>query len=322
MGLYTAYFGNFVYMKTKSVSNKFLIVIVGPTGIGKTDLAIALAQSLQTEIISADSRQLYQGMCIGTAQPSEHQLSIVQHHFINYLSLETPYSAGLFGQEALRLIEDLLHTYQTLILVGGSGLYIKAVCDGLDTMPAIPLDLRDNLNNRLKAEGIDLLAKELSIVDPVYYQQVDLHNPQRIIRALEISITTGKPYSDFRRDNHYAITRPFQTIIIGLDMERKMLYERINQRVDTMMKDGLYQEAMALYPYRSYNSLQTVGYQEIFQHMEAKHTLEEAIELMKRNSRRYAKRQLTWFRKQAGISWFHPTELTAIMQHIKASLKP
>lgn len=307
-------------MKTKAVSNKRLIVIVGPTGIGKTDLAITLAQRLQTEIISADARQVYKGMRIGTAQPSIEQLQLVKHHFINGLPIATLYSAGQFETDALRLMEKLFQHYKTLVMVGGSGLYIKAVCEGLDPMPAIPLQVRERFNQRLQKEGLHVLANELSTLDPTYYQQVDIHNPQRIIRALEIIHATGRPYSEWRVHNTYTTPRRFQTITIGLDMERKALYERVNQRVDAMMQAGLYQEALELYPYRDYNSLQTVGYQEIFQHLEGHHSLQEAIALIKRNSRRYAKRQLTWFRKQKDITWFHPTEVAAIMRHITAML--
>ncbi len=307
-------------MEVNPQSNKCLIVVVGPTGIGKTDLAITLAKRLKTEIISADARQVYQGMCIGTAQPSKEQLQIVKHNFVNCLPIETLYSAGQFATETLRLMETLFQHYPTLVMVGGSGLYIKAVCEGLDTMPTIPLQVRAHFNQRFKKEGVQALAYELSTLDPIYYQQVDVHNPQRIIRALEVIKTTGKPYSTWRVSNSHATPRPFQTIYIGLDMERKALYERINQRVDAMMEQGLYQEAIDLYPYRDYNSLQTVGYQEIFQHLAGQHSLQEAIALIKRDSRRYAKRQLTWFRKQKDITWFYPTEVEAIMQHIVASM--
>ncbi len=307
-------------METKPVSNKCLIAVVGPTGIGKTDLAITLAQRLQTDIISADARQVYKGMCIGTAQPNEEQLKLVKHHFINCLPIETTYSAGQYANDVQNCIRERFKDHQTLLLVGGSGLYIKAVCEGLDPMPPVSLAVREYFNQRLQKEGIHALAQELERLDPAYYQKVDVNNPKRIIRALEIMTATGKPYSECRVHNKYAVNRAFKTITIGLDMERKVLYKRINQRVDSMMQDGLYQEAIALYPYRMYNSLQTVGYQEIFQHLAGLHTLPESIELIKRNSRRYAKRQLTWFRAQCDITWFHPTEVEAIMKHIITTL--
>jgi tRNA dimethylallyltransferase len=307
-------------MEIKPLANKYLIVVVGPTAVGKTDLCIQLAQRLQTEIISADSRQLYQGMHIGTAQPTKEQLGLVKHHFIDCLPIETIYSAGKFEQEALELIDRLFDEHQSIILTGGSGLYVQAVCEGFNEIPAVPVEIREHLNQRLRQEGLAVLAQELSILDPSYYHHVDLHNPQRVIRALEVTKSTGKPYSQFRFPNTQTPTRPFQVIKIGLQLDRALLYQRIDQRVDQMMNKGLLAQARALYPYQQYNSLQTVGYQELFGYLDQHYTLQEAIALIKRNTRRYAKRQLTWFRQQKDIMWFSPHELEAILTHLTAKM--
>lgn len=307
-------------MKINTFANKHLIVVVGPTGVGKTDLCIQLAQRLQTEIISADSRQLYQGMAIGTAQPTQDQRKLIKHHLVDCIPVDKLYSAGQFEQAALAIIEQLFEDHSSVILTGGSGLYVQAVCEGLNEMPKTSVAVRAHLNHRLQQEGVERLAQALSIVDPLYYNQVDLHNPQRIIRALEVTMATGKPYSQFR-ERPMATSRPFQLLKIGLCLDRSLLYERINQRVDQMMNQGLLAEASALYPYKHYNSLQTVGYQELFGFLDQQYTLSEAIALVQRNTRRYAKRQLTWFGKQQDITWFSPEELEPIFNHITASIE-
>ncbi|OJW68017.1 MAG: tRNA (adenosine(37)-N6)-dimethylallyltransferase MiaA [Candidatus Amoebophilus sp. 36-38] len=303
-------------MKIKQLPNRCLIVVVGPTAVGKTDLCIQIAKYFQTEIVSADSRQYYQGMRIGTAQPTMEQRHQVVHHFIDCFPIDTFYSAGKFGQEALELINHLFNKHQSLILTGGSSLYVQAVCEGLDAMPDIPIALRACLNQRLQQEGIEVLRQELARYDPAYYQVVDLNNPQRIVRALEICLATGKTYSAYRLRNNPSNVRPFKIIKIGLDLDRKLLYERIDERVDQMVEQGLLEEVTALYPYKTVHALQTVGYQELFGYLDNQYSLEEAISLIKRNTRRYAKRQLTWFRKQTDIQWFHPNDLEAILAYI------
>ncbi len=307
-------------MEIKPLANKYLIVLVGPTAVGKTDLCIQLAQRLQTEIISADSRQLYQGMRIGTAQPTKEQFSLVKHHFVDCFPIETIYSAGKFEQEALELIYRFFDKHQSIILTGGSGLYVQAVCEGFNEIPAVPGEVREHLNHRLRQEGLAVLTQELSILDPIYYHTVDLHNPQRVIRALEVTMATGKPYSQFRLRNTQIPARPFQVIKIGLQLDRTLLYQRIDQRVDHMMNQGLLTEVMALYPYKQYNSLQTVGYQELFGYLDQQYTLQEAVDLIKINTRRYAKRQLTWFLQQKDITWLYPGEVEAILNHITAKM--
>lgn len=307
-------------MEIKPLANKCLIVVVGPTAVGKTDLCMQLAQRLQTEIISADSRQLYHGMRIGTAQPTKEQLSLVKHHLVDCITVSTSYSAGQFEQEALAIIGRLLNDHPAVILTGGSGLYVQAVCQGLNEMPEVAAGLREHLNLRLQQEGLAVLAQELSRLDPAYYEKADLHNPQRVIRALEVTMAAGKPYSQFRWQQNFPASRPFQVIKVGLWLERSLLYERINQRVDQLMDQGLLAEVVSLYPYKQYNSLQTVGYQELFGYLDQQYTLQQAIELFKRNTRRYAKRQLTWFRQQKDITWFGPHEIEGILQHVAARM--
>lgn len=308
----------FINMKTQITPNKYLIVVLGPTAVGKTDLCMHIAQHFQTEIISADSRQYYQGMRIGTAQPTIAQRQKVKHHFIDCFPIDTFYSAGKFGKEALDLISKLFNNYQYLLITGGSGLYIQAVCEGLDAMPEVPLELRTYLNNRYQQEGLAVLTEELAIRDPDYYKIVDLNNPQRVIRALEVCLATGKPYSQLRLQKKEDHERSFKMIKIGLNLNRALLYQRIDQRVDQMMEQGLLEEVTTLYPHRNYNALQTVGYQELFGYLEKRYTLDEAVNLIKRNTRRYAKRQLTWFTRQSDIKWFSPNELEAIISYIHA----
>lgn len=296
---------------------KRLIVIVGPTAIGKTDFAIRLAQYLNTQIISADSRQFYREMCIGTAKPSDEQLQIVPHYFINNLSIHQDYSCGDFEKDVLKTLEQLFLSFDDVIMVGGSGLFIKAVCEGIDEMPPENKLLREKLNLEFQTEGLENLLKQLKSLDPDYYSQIDHHNSQRIIRALEVSLSTGLPFSSFRTGKK--TIRPFEIVKIGLNTERPILYNRINQRVDLMIEMGLENEAKGLYQFKNINSLQTVGYQEFFDFYEDKFTKEKAIELIKQNTRRFAKRQLTWFNKDKEINWLQPDEFEKALEILNSS---
>lgn len=298
----------------KNNTPKNLIIITGPTAIGKTGLAIFLAQHLKTEILSFDSRQFYKEMKIGTAVPSEEELATVPHHFIQNLSIQEDYSVGDFERDALTKIDELFQIHDQLIFVGGSGLYEKAVTKGLDVFPEVDKTIRQNLLYEFDANGLEPLQKELKEVDPVYYESVDLNNPVRIIRALEIYRGTGKPFSSFRKNNYSA--RNFQVIKIGLELPREEIYDRINQRVDLMMKEGLLEEVKFLEPQKNLNSLQTVGYRELFDYLDEKINLDFAIEEIKKNSRRYAKRQLTWYRKDERVKWFSPLKKEEILQYI------
>lgn len=288
--------------------------MAGPTAVGKTAFSIRLAQKLKTEIISADSRQLYKKMDIGTAKPDWEELAAVPHHFIDILPPEEEYNAGLFERDALIVAEKLFARHDFVVVAGGSGMYVQALCHGMDQMPDVPKELRESLNARLSAEGLPVLFKELEVLDPEYAASADRHNPQRVIRALEVCIYSGKPYSFFRKQQN--AVRPFKIIKIGLDRPREQLYSRIDQRMDLMIEEGLFAEAEALYPYRKLNALQTVGYKEIFDYLEGKYSREESIRLLKRNSRRYAKRQLTWFRKDKEYQWFHPEAFEEAIAYI------
>jgi len=283
--------------------------VVGPTAIGKTSLAIKLAKKFNTEIISADSRQFYREMRIGTAVPSTEELQAAKHHFIQHISIEEQYNVGDFETEAIQKLEEIFENKSFAIMVGGSGLYTKSVLNGLDYFPEVPPAIRENLNLKFKEKGLLQLQEELQKLDPEYYKIADVENPQRIIRALEIAIATGKPYSSYL--NQPKKKRNFISINIGLTAEREIIYERINQRVDIMMNEGLLQEAKSLYPKRQLNALNTVGYKELFAFLEGKDSLETAVSEIKKNTRRFAKRQLTWFRKDSNIKWFDyktPTE--------------
>ena len=295
-----------------------VVVIVGPTAVGKTALSIRLAQELNTEIISADSRQIYREMEIGTAKPANEELNLVTHHLINSHSITETYNAGQFSEDAGRIIENLLKK-DAVIMVGGSGLYIKAFCDGLDEMPEVPGEVREKLNQEYAQNGLYGLLKELSNDDPEYFDQVDRNNPQRVIRALEVIRSTGNPYSQFRKPTNKP-QRLFNILKIGLEMEREKVYQRIDLRMDQMIDQGLFEEAASLFDQRNLNALQTVGYQEIFDFMDGKHDREEAIRLLKRNSRRYAKRQMTWFKKDQEIRWFEPSEYKEILDFISNKL--
>jgi len=281
--------------------NKTLIVVAGPTAIGKTAAAIELAKHYNTVILSADSRQFYREMSIGTAKPTEEELAAAKHYFINSHSITKPFNVGDYEKECLKLLDDLFQIHDKIILVGGSGLFIKAVCQGFDEFPDTEPGIRESLNAAFADKGIIPLQEKLKLVDPDYYNEVDLNNPQRVIRALEVFESTGKPFSSYRKSN--SNKRPFNIIKLGLNMERRDLYERINQRVDNMISEGLVDEVKSLLPYRHLNALNTVGYSELFDYFDEKTDLQTAIALIKQNTRRFAKRQMTWFGKDKGIIW-------------------
>lgn len=283
-------------------NSKILWSIVGPTGIGKTALSIELAKNLKTEIISCDSRQFYKELKIGTAAPSSEELSLVPHNFIGNLSIAQDYSVGDFEKDALRKINELFNKYDQLIMVGGSGLYEKAVNEGLDNFPDIDSKVREDLMVEIQEKGLSYLQEELKKNDPEYYSQVDYNNPVRVMRALEIFRGTGKPYSSFRKN--LVEKRNFISVKIGLTASRDLIYDRINKRVDLMMEKGLLEEVISLQSYRHKNALQTVGYKELFDYLDGNSSLEFAIDEIKKNSRRYAKRQLTWYRKDESVNWF------------------
>jgi tRNA dimethylallyltransferase len=296
-----------------------LIVIIGPTAIGKTKIAIELAQELQTLIISADSRQIYKELRIGTASPTTEELLKAKHLFIAEKSILEYYSAGIYELEVLDALKTIYKEKQTAILTGGSGLYIDAVCKGIDELPDVDMDIRNSLINQLEKEGIESLRFDLQRLDPEHYKVVDLNNPKRILKALEVCIQTGKTYTSL-------LTKPqkirdFRIIKIGLERERAELFERIDKRVDLMFEQGLLDEARSLYKFKHLNALNTVGYKEIFDYFDHKHDLNEAIRLIKRNSRRYAKRQITWFKRDEEIRWFHPDQITCILKYILESIK-
>ena len=299
--------------------NKYLIIILGPTAIGKTEVAIKISKSLNSEIISCDSRQFYRELIIGTAMPSSEQLSEVKHHFIGNKSIYDYYNVSKYETEVLELLQEIFRFNDKAMLVGGSGLYIDAICNGIDDIPDIDFEIRNTLINRLETEGIERLRFELKKLDPVYYSEVDLKNKKRIIRALEVCLSTGIPFSDFRTQNKKI--RNFKIIKVGLNIEREKLYNRINQRVDMMIAEGLVEEARKYYKDRNLNTLNTVGYKELFEYFDEKIELETAIELIKRNTRHFAKRQLSWFLRDKEISWFNPGDIDEIMKYILQSIK-
>ena len=296
------------------VKDKKLIVIVGPTAIGKTDLSIYLAQQLNCDIISADSRQFYHQMSIGTAKPSIEEQKNINHHLIDCMDIHKEYSAGKYESDALAILNELFQKTNYVIMVGGSGMYIDAVCNGIDNIPS-DKNTRSQLNKELKTEGIEALQRELLKVDPAHYKSMDVKNPQRLIRALEVYRYTGKTYSSFRSNPKKH--REFDIIKIGLNANRSMIYERINNRVDQMFKQGLIEEAQQLFPLRHLNALNTVGYKELFSYFKKEIELENCIEEIKKNTRRFAKRQLTWFNKDKEITWFNYNERSTILSHIK-----
>ncbi|NRD21162.1 tRNA (adenosine(37)-N6)-dimethylallyltransferase MiaA [Winogradskyella eckloniae] len=298
----------------------FLISIVGPTAIGKTALSIKLANHFNAEIISADSRQFFKEMAIGTAVPFKEELEAATHYFIQNKSITDHYNVGDFEQEAITKIENLHHKNPVVVMVGGSGLYVKAVTKGLDYFPEIDPNIRTELNTQFENNGLSALQNQLQMLDPEAFKTIAIANPQRVIRALEICIGTGKPYSSFLTNSEK--NRDFKTISIGLNAERSIIYDRINQRVDIMIENGLLEEVKSLLPYKHLNALNTVGYKELFNYFEGTWTLDFAISEIKKNTRRFAKRQLTWFKKDESITWFDfKTDINEIIEHIKTTIK-
>ena len=302
-----------------SSRKRYLICIIGPTAVGKTSLSLRIASWLGAEVLSADSRQFYRELKIGTAKPSEHELSQIPHHLIDSLSIHDEYDVGLFEKESLKIIKELHLKDQFVVMVGGSGLFVNAVCEGLDEFPEVKEGMRDQLNVEFQKDGLEKLVQELLKADPEYAQIVDLKNPQRIIRALEVIRSTGHKFSSFRKSQKKP--RPFEVIKIGLEMDREILYQRIDQRMDEMIEQGLFEEAKNLLPFKHLNALQTVGYQEIFPFLEGIYDYVEAVRLLKRNSRRYAKRQLTWFKKDSSVRWFNPNKAEEIIRYLSESLE-
>jgi len=294
--------------------NKQLIVIIGPTAVGKTSISIKLAKLFETEIISADSRQFFNEMKIGTAPPSTQELIEVKHHFIAHLSVNDNYDVSKYEAEAICTINDLFEKHSSLILVGGSGLYINAILNGIDSLPDPDESTRAYLKNLYDSEGITSIRRLLKDLDSEYYSQVDLMNHVRIIRALEVCLTTGQKFSELRKNVFKE--RMFKPIIIGLNRDKEELYTMINKRVDIMMESGLLEEAKNLYQFKNLNALKTVGYKELFEYIDGNVSLEHAVEKIKTSSRRYAKRQLTWFRKTPDIKWFNPSEIDEIHKYI------
>ena len=297
---------------------KTLIVLLGPTGVGKTELSLEFAEEFGTEIVSADSRQLYEPLKIGTAAPTSEQLKRVRHHLVGTLNLTDYYSAAQYEQEAIHILTDLFKKHNVVVLTGGSMMYIDAICKGIDDIPTVDSTTRDFMMNRYQEVGLEALCAELKLLDPVYYNEVDLKNHKRIIHALEICYMTGKPYSSFRKNQPKK--RPFNILKIGLRREREELYERINYRVDLMIEQGLVEEAKKVYPQKGLNSLNTVGYKELFQFFDKKCSLDFAIEKIKQHSRIYSRKQMTWFKRDKTIHWFHPDQKEEISLLLKTKL--
>lgn len=298
---------------------KKLFVLIGPTGVGKTDLSLSLAEYLATDIISADSRQMYADLKIGTAAPTPQQLARVKHYFVGTLQLTDYYSAARYEEEVMQRLGDLFQIHDSVVLTGGSMMYVDAVCKGIDDIPTVDAETREVMKNRYNEEGLERLCAELKLLDPEYYRIVDLKNPKRVIHALEICHMTGCTYTSFRTQSHKE--RPFQIIKIGLTREREELYERINRRVDIMMEEGLLNEAKQVHPYKHLNSLNTVGYKELFNYIDGEWTLDFAIEKIKQNSRIYSRKQMTWFKRDTDITWFHPEQEEDIMTFVKERLE-
>ena len=291
-----------------------LIVITGPTAVGKTQLTLELAQYYGIPVINADSRQIYKELKIGTAAPTEEQMRQAQHYFVGSKSISDYYNASMYEQEVLKLLESLFATSPVQLLSGGSMMYIDAVCNGIDDIPTIREDIRTEMKRRYEEEGLEALCEDLKRLDPEHYESVDRQNYRRVIHALEICYQTGKTYTSFRKQTKKE--RPFNIIKIGLNRDREELYGRINQRVDDMMAQGLLDEVRAMAPYREVNALNTVGYKELFDYMDGRWPLEEAIERIKGNTRRYARKQLTWYKRDENIKWFHPDQQQEILNYI------
>lgn len=310
-----------VSLKMSATNPKHLLVISGPTAVGKTALAITLAQMYHTVVLSADSRQVFKEMAIGTAKPSLEERQGVMHYFIDHVSIhDRPiYDAAQFEKEAIALLEELFQQHDIVIMAGGSGLYVNAVLNGLDDMPEIPDAIRNTLTKELEEKGLNILLQELQDKDPLYYDKVDRGNARRVQRALEVIRHTSQSFSNFHTGEKKV--RPFHVLHIGLELDRQELNERINKRMELMLQEGLEEEANALYPYRELNALQTVGYKEIFEYKEGVYGKEEMVEKLKQHSRQYAKRQMTWLKKDDSICWFHPEEQERIFQYINQQLK-
>ena len=295
-----------------------LIVLLGPTGVGKTELSLRLASHVGSPIISADSRQLYKELVIGTAAPTAEQLARIKHYFVGTLSLTDYYNASQFEEEVLLCLENLFPSTSNVVMTGGSMMYIDAVCNGIDELPTVSQEIRTNLMKRFEVEGLDPIQEDLKRLDPQHYNEVDLNNYKRVIHALEICLMTGRPYSELRTNTKK--TRPFRIIKIGLTRDREELCDRINARVDQMMRDGLLEEARHVYPYKHLNSLNTVGYKEMFNYLDGEWPLDFAIEKIKRNSRVYARKQMTWFKRDKEINWFHPDNIEGILTFLDEQL--
>jgi tRNA dimethylallyltransferase len=293
---------------------KNLISIVGPTAIGKTALAIQIARHFGTEIISADSRQFFKEMAIGTAKPDAEELAAAKHHFIDSHSVSQLFSTGDFEIEGLKTLDEIFQKHDVAIMVGGSGLYVNALINGLDEMPDIDLSIREKLNKQFEEEGLAVIQNQLAELDPEYFAKVDQQNPQRMIRGLEVFLSTGQKLSSMLSATKKE--RPFNIIKIGLNTDRTVLYNRINLRVDQMIANGLLEEVESLTPFKRYNALNTVGYSEIFDYFDGKLSLEEAIAAIKQNTRRFAKRQLTWFRRDVEINWFEPDQGPEVIKFV------
>ena len=293
------------------ITQKTLVVLLGPTGIGKTDLSIEIAKELDTDIISCDSRQMYRELKIGTAVPEPLQLAQVRHHFIGNLSIHDYYNASEFEFQANDLLSKMFKFKDYAVMTGGSGMYIDAVVKGIDELPTIDTEVREKFLKMYADYGIEKLREELKKIDPEFYEQVDINNAKRVIKGLEVFEMTGKKYSSLRTDSKKE--RPFKIVQIGLEMDREELYNRINLRVDKMLEAGLVEEARRFYPYKDLNALNTVGYKELFGYFDGDYDLSEAIRLIKRNSRRYAKRQITWWNRDKSIKWFHPSQKSEIL---------
>lgn len=295
-----------------------LIVLLGPTGVGKTELSLRVASHVGSPIISADSRQLYKELVIGTAAPTAEQLARVKHYFVGTLSLTDYYNASQFEEEVLLCLKNLFLSTSNVVMTGGSMMYIDAVCNGIDELPTVSQEIRTNLMKRFEVEGLDPIREDLKRLDPQHYNEVDLNNYKRVIHALEICLMTGRPYSELRTNTKK--TRPFRIIKIGLTRDREELCDRINARVDQMMRDGLLEEARHVYPYKHLNSLNTVGYKEMFNYLDGEWPLDFAIEKIKRNSRVYARKQMTWFKRDKEINWFHPDNIEGILTFLDEQL--
>lgn len=292
-----------------------LFVLLGPTAVGKTELALQVAETLGSPILNCDSRQIYRGMEIGTAAPTAEQQQRVKHYFVGTHEIGSYYSAAQYEQDVLSLIEELAGSHQSLLLTGGSMMYLDAVCNGIDDIPSVDVEVRETLRKRLSGGEINEMRNELRVLDPDYYHAADTRNPKRVVHALEVCYTTGRPYSSFLTKERKQ--RPFSIFKIGLRRERQELFTRINKRVDAMMEEGMLDEARRLYPLRKENALNTVGYKELFRYLDGEWELPFAIEKIKRNTREYAKKQMTWFAHDPGIQWFHPSQVDDIFQILK-----